>query len=145
MPATKICNKCKKEKPVSEFVKSKRIKSGTTCCCKVCQREISFFKYHTDPVFRRQRLDGNLRYIKKNRRAITQQQRERYHTDPLFRERQKEVGRLRWRRLHPTAIPRIPKPDIVCQIIQEHHETLKDDPEHLPTEFIQKLIGVRCK
>lgn len=32
-----------------------------------------------------------------------------------------------------------------CNLIREHHETMKDDPEHLPTEFIQTIIGIKCK
>lgn len=30
-------------------------------------------------------------------------------------------------------------------IIKQHHEAMKDDPEHLTTEFIKKLIKVDCK
>ena len=32
-----------------------------------------------------------------------------------------------------------------CSILVEHHEAMKDDPEHLTTEFIKKLIKVDCK
>ena len=32
-----------------------------------------------------------------------------------------------------------------CNIIKQHHESMKDDPEHLTTEFIKKLIKVDCK
>ena len=31
-----------------------------------------------------------------------------------------------------------------CNIIKKHHEDMKDDPEALSTEFIQKIIGVKC-
>jgi hypothetical protein len=33
---------------------------------------------------------------------------------------------------------------ITCEIIKKHHEKLKEDPDHLSTEFIQKLIGIDC-
>ena len=33
----------------------------------------------------------------------------------------------------------------VCTTIKQHHEAMKDDPEHLTTEFIKKLIKVDCK
>jgi hypothetical protein len=36
-------------------------------------------------------------------------------------------------------------PTNTCDIIQQHHEFLKDDPEHLSTDFIQNLIGINCK
>jgi hypothetical protein len=35
-------------------------------------------------------------------------------------------------------------PKAVCDIIKQHHEEMKDDPEHLSTEFLQKLIKVDC-
>jgi len=31
-----------------------------------------------------------------------------------------------------------------CEIIREHHEEMKDDPEHLTTEFMQMMIGRKC-
>lgn len=31
-----------------------------------------------------------------------------------------------------------------CTIIREHHEEMKDDPEHLTTEFMQKMLGRKC-
>jgi hypothetical protein len=34
---------------------------------------------------------------------------------------------------------------VTCRIIRKHHEDMKDDPEHLTTEFIQKLIGRECQ
>jgi hypothetical protein len=34
--------------------------------------------------------------------------------------------------------------EITCEIITKHHEILKEDPERLSTEFIQKLIGIDC-
>jgi len=31
------------------------------------------------------------------------------------------------------------------KILKEHHEKLKDDPEHLTTEFLSNLIGCNCE
>ena len=31
-----------------------------------------------------------------------------------------------------------------CNIIKNHHEEMKDDPEHMTTEFIQKIVGRKC-
>ena len=56
------------------------------------------------------------------RRKMSEAQRKRYGTDP-----KKPTGR-----------------EITCEIIKEHHETLKEDPEHLSTDFIQKIIGINC-
>jgi len=31
-----------------------------------------------------------------------------------------------------------------CTILKQHAEELKNDPERLSTEFMQKMIGVKC-
>jgi len=36
---TKICSRCKKEKPITEFYKDKNTKDGLTCWCKECKEE----------------------------------------------------------------------------------------------------------
>ena len=56
------------------------------------------------------------------RRKMSEAQRKRYGT-----YRKKPTGR-----------------EITCEIIKEHHGTLKEDPEHLSTDFIQKIIGINC-
>ena len=43
-----------------------------------------------------------------------------------------------------TGIKRQPLKKQTCELIKHHHNDLKDDPESLSTEFIQKLIGVGC-
>lgn len=32
-----------------------------------------------------------------------------------------------------------------CDILESHHELMKDDPEHLPTEFIKEISQCSCK
>lgn len=36
---TKVCSKCKVEKPLSEFYSDKRLKSGKASSCKSCQNK----------------------------------------------------------------------------------------------------------
>lgn len=36
---TRICNKCKAEKPLSEFYKNPRVKSGVKAICKECYKK----------------------------------------------------------------------------------------------------------
>ncbi len=31
-----------------------------------------------------------------------------------------------------------------CELIKEHHENMKNDPEHLTTSFIQYIVKKRC-
>jgi transposase-like protein len=38
---TKVCNHCKKEKPVTEFYVKKTAPDGLQYCCKECSKEIS--------------------------------------------------------------------------------------------------------
>jgi hypothetical protein len=57
-----------------------------------------------------------------HRRKMREAQKKRYGTDPNT-----PTGR-----------------EIACEILKKHHETLKEDPERLSTEFMQKLIGIDC-
>ena len=31
-----------------------------------------------------------------------------------------------------------------CEIIKEHHEDMKDDPERLTTEFMKRIVNTEC-
>jgi len=59
--------------------------------------------------------------LEDHRKSLSKVQKKRWGTDPTT----------------PTGI------EITCEIIKKHHEILKEDPEHLQTEFIQ-LIGIDC-
>jgi len=48
--------------------------------------------------------------------------------------------RMRRKRLITKSIVR----DTPCNILKKHHEDMKNDPEHLTTDFIQRLIGIKC-
>jgi|LGVE01.1.fsa_nt_gb hypothetical protein len=39
---------------------------------------------------------------------------------------------------------RISKTKSTCNILKQHAEELKNDPERLSTKFMQKMIGVKC-
>lgn len=32
-----------------------------------------------------------------------------------------------------------------CNILKKHAEDLRNDPEHLTTDFLQNMIGIKCK
>lgn len=62
---TKVCSKCGKELPISDFHKNKRRKDGLNSSCKYCdnkQKKTSIEKYKDDPVRRQKRLDAYKRY-----------------------------------------------------------------------------------
>lgn len=48
--------------------------------------------------------------------------------------------------LHPTTQQRMAqnRQRAVCNTLKKHAEDLEDDPERLSTEFMQKIIGVKC-
>jgi hypothetical protein len=128
---TKVCTRCHQEKPVSDFGKSSRHKSGYNYSCKKCQAKYMREKYQSDPVFRRKRLDGNSRYLKL-----------KYETDPEYKKKEdkraSEYSKRRWRERHPVARAVAVTP--ICRIIQRHHRIVKDDPERLSTDFLQQLL-----
>jgi hypothetical protein len=57
--------------------------------------------------------------------------------------------RYQHRGVHTRYNPRFDKeryiPMGTCTLIAAHHELLKDDPERLSTEFMQKMCRVECK
>ena len=44
---TKVCSKCGRELPLSEFYKHKAYKDGLNCWCKSCYREYGNIRYET--------------------------------------------------------------------------------------------------
>jgi len=46
--------------------------------------------------------------------------------------------KARWREWYKTYDGRCKK------VLREHHELMKDDPEHLTTEFLAELVGCNC-
>ena len=80
-------------------------------------------------------------YIK----SVVERNRHRMQTDPLYRKQHNECQRNRLRRINNTKNPRGEYTGAVCTIIHKHHDDMKDDPEHLTTEFLQELLGRKCK
>jgi len=56
------------------------------------------------------------------------------------RKKMREAHKKRWGVDPTTPTGR----EITCEILKKHHKKLKKDPEHLLTEFMQKLIGIDC-
>ena len=135
----KICSHCKQEKSISEFYKNRNSKDGHTGQCKTCFSKYASFKWKNDPEYRKksnehwkvyskQRRAKDPEYRKKIYKAHEKYIKKRIKVDPEFSRHQTELSYK-----HK-----------ICKLIKKHHVDLKDDPEHLTTEFIQKLIGVKC-
>ena len=86
----KICNKCKEEKPFSEFTKNKITKDGYNYICKQCRK-----KYHIDNIdtIRDYTNKYNKKYIqpkesyKKQKEYIKEWNKKKIQTDPLYKLR----------------------------------------------------------
>jgi hypothetical protein len=110
----KRCTHCGKEKDESLFYKDSRVKSGVTATCKKCANEISNRWHKAHPE--RQAKSARAYYYRKRRKE-----------GKPIRKPFEELGKTK-----------------TCVIIHKHHEEMKNDPEHLSTEFIQKLVGRKC-
>jgi serine kinase of HPr protein (carbohydrate metabolism regulator) len=129
---TKVCNKCGIKKPLSEYHTDKTLSSGVRGICKVCGLSYVKMRYHTDTEYKKLSNErSRLYYLARKER------------DPNYRRIPLSEQKIRVFKERPVKIP-VRKMSRVCRIIQEHHLALKDDPEHLPTSFIQNLIGVEC-
>jgi hypothetical protein len=116
----KECSTCRETKPVSEFYKNKARSDGLQHQCKICTNAVT-------NTYRKRRLKN----------------------DPEYRKRRNELQRL----VHKKAYWEIKGGNVkvytsqkerVCKIIKEHHDDMKDDPEHLTTEFLKSLLRVDC-
>lgn len=61
---TKVCSRCKEEKPLGEFGKNQRKKDGLSCSCKLCERERDR-RYREEN--REKRRENDRRYEVENR------------------------------------------------------------------------------
>lgn len=65
MKKTKICTKCKKTKPISEFHKQKKAKDGYSYWCKECMKEYNKKYNQSHKKQRQEYLEKNKEQIKK--------------------------------------------------------------------------------
>jgi hypothetical protein len=115
---TKKCNTCGITKPVSDYYKRGDDKTKYHAECKVCSAKATAERLK-NPINRKKYNESNKIRNAKARR------------EQGIPERAPGTGNLRWKG--------------ACTIIKKHHETMKDDPERLSTEFIQNLMGRKCK
>lgn len=113
----KLCTKCNQLKDESEFPRQRnRYNYKLFDWCKGCWKE----------------------YLKTIRNTPKKQ---RKHSEPRYEKECPDLSQylpLLKRRKDDGAYHG------VCKIICKHHEEMKDDPERLTTEFIQKIVKVKC-
>jgi len=102
----------------------------TTKTCRLCGVEKDISEYYKNPQTR-----DNFRHECK---TCCKWMNHKYKNDPDYRKRNREYAKAYYRSKHPST------PSWVCRIIQQHHEEMKDDPERLSTDFIQKIVGRKC-
>ena len=118
----KVCNKCGEEKEEIEFYTDKR-NGRLQLRCKKCQckqtADISKVRLKQDPEYKKRYTMYQLEYCYNKRRT----------RNCIIRKPIERLGE---------------KSDATCKIICRHHKEMKDDPEHLTTEFLQKIVGRKC-
>jgi len=116
----RTCIHCNVEKNNSEFYRMKKDSKGKQLWCKVCQKDYTNTRYQWN-------LANVPNYLK------------------IRNEYQKEYSRKRRRAAGlPERGVRGVYTGVVCTMIKQHHEKMKDDPEHLTTDFMQKMLGRKC-
>ena len=116
----RTCLHCNVEKDDTEFYRSKKDATGIQSWCKDCQKTYANNRYKslaTDPEYRK-KLNA-------------------YQSERLRKIRREQGVPERGVRGVYTGV--------ICNMIKKHHEELKEDPEHLTTEFMQKMLGRKCK
>jgi hypothetical protein len=92
MCQTKVCSKCKVEKPLGEFCKDKRIKSRRTGHCQKCHISL-YIKTDSRKKYQKKYYKQNIEYYKKYRRSNkkqTSKQRQIYRQSELGKTKIKE-------------------------------------------------------
>lgn len=92
---TKICTKCHKEKPLTEFYKSNRVKDGRRADCGECNKNSVSERHKKDPEAERARQkrwrennpDKVKEQYKKSRPKMREWVRERYANDEEYRQK----------------------------------------------------------
>jgi 5-methylcytosine-specific restriction endonuclease McrA len=104
---TKICHKCRAEKPLEDFYKDKSSKDGRFHDCKQCWHEHDTKRYHDNPEFHKRRArqwerDNPERHKAQQKAWNTEATANGYFRDWYWRNHDKELARQReWRRNNP--------------------------------------------
>lgn len=129
MPAAvngeKICAKCRKIKPISEFQRQSKTKDGYNYWCRSCNSNYATIRYR--------KSRENLTCIDCGKPLERHCHKYCRKCAKVHKKIATEVSHLRKQRAE------------CCIILQKHHVDLQNDPERLSTNFIKRLSGCECK
>lgn len=132
----KMCSKCGVEKSDTDFYNNRR-------SCKQCVSEMYRVWYNT-------RSDAAIfRDIRKKEAGLLKvDQEEKYmimviESSPEYIKEKCQQEIYNYRKQFNEKLD--DRSFTCCKILKEHHDVLKEDPEHLTTEFIKKMSGCKCK
>lgn len=133
----RVCAICKIEKPLSEFHKDSHHKycGGHQYYCKSCR---SARPPRKSPQTAKMRICNKCRVEKPVTEFYSRKR------DGIFHVCKKCERELHEYKKVENPKPRGRKPTAVCNIIKRHHEEMREDPEHLSTDFLKKLLRVNC-
>ena len=132
---TKVCTKCGISKSINDYYTNKRALDEKRTYCKLCFKEMCKSSKNKNPNIVK-KYNANHMY--------------KYKTDIEYNNHIREMNKKRYFKKRLSLIEAdllIPKQrkNKCCDVLKEHHEKFKDDPEHLPTDFIKKILGCSCE
>ena len=97
-----------------------------------------------EPQWKKQGFKSSLEYLDflaeqkgfKSHAELVRQKRYEQKTKKMI-EKQKKEDSMFWYNVEL-------RKKNACEILKEHHKTIKDDPDSLTTEFLQEQIGILC-
>ena len=132
-----ICQSCNKEKKI--------IAKGLCNACYIKKR------YENNPEAYARHKETSRKWNKNNPDKVKKSHQKWCENDPKRAKESKRKSMRKYLEKHPEykikslkSLEKLKKTQ-VCNILKKHAEDLKDDPERLSTEFLQSIIGTKCK
>jgi hypothetical protein len=132
---TRVCSTCKIEKPLSEFHKDTTHGGGYQYYCKSCR---AVRPPRKSPQTIERKICNNCGVEKPVTEFYSSKR------DGISHVCKKCEKDLYGYKKVENPKPRGRKPTSVCNLIKMHHEEMRDDPEHLSTDFLKNLLRVDC-
>lgn len=143
---TKICTKCKKKKPLSDFHRNRKSKDGYHYRCKICIKEYDKGRYQRNS---KHRLKTNKKWRRKNKKQDDEYKKKYY-------QEHKERSHFRaWKSRLKTEFRMIPEQYAImlrnqngcCLICKKHQTEFKKRfavDHNRKTKKVRGLLCVKC-